>query len=139
MRRSTVPAGLSARQGVRVHVDGYMRQLRVRRQSSVTVRVSPAPSGDRWRCGGSGEPVRWVFERARASPRACSGCSEHGDVSVARERQPISRCEPDATCTLCRKWLERGRTYVYTVVVALRQLQCDVEQRDGDGESLRRA
>ncbi|GIV50537.1 MAG: hypothetical protein KatS3mg038_1058 [Candidatus Kapaibacterium sp.] len=99
--------------------------------NSVTVTVSPSPSvtiNAQW----FDEPVRWVFEWADAHIER-GGMHEHGDVPVADQRQPDQRS--DIFKLHGAEWLERGDVRVLGRC-HVRQLQCDVEQCDGDRQPI---
>ncbi len=116
---------------VRVHVDGHMRQLQCDVEQCDGDGESRAERDDQ--CEWFDESVRWVFERADAHLER-EWMHEHGDVSVARERQPDQWCD-EMRAYVVPGGLSAG-TYVYTIDCHMRQLQCDVEQCDSDGESL---
>ncbi|GIV53860.1 MAG: hypothetical protein KatS3mg039_0378 [Candidatus Kapaibacterium sp.] len=78
------------------------------------------------------EPVRWVFEWSDADLER-GGMHEHGDVSVARQREPDQWC--DWSDVRCAGRLECGDVHVHAGC-HVRQLQCDVQQRDGDRQPI---
>ncbi len=118
-----VPSGLSA--GAYVYtVDGCVRQLQCdaskQRDGDGESRAERDDQRE-W----FDESVRWVFERADTHLER-EWMHEHGDVSVARERQPDQRCD-EMRRTLCPSGLSAGTYALYTLMSHMRQLQCDVK------------
>ncbi len=124
----TVPGRLECGD-VRVHVGCHVRQLQCDVEQCDGDGESHAERDDQ--CEWFDESVRWVFEWADTHLER-EWMHEHGDVSVARKRQPNQRC--DECDVRCAEWFERGDVRVHGCC-HMRQLQCDVEQCDGDGES----
>ncbi len=129
VRAYTVPAGLSA--GTYVYTLVVTCGSCSATSNSVTVTVSPSPSVS-ISASGSDEPVRWVFERADAD-LVGEQLQRARELPVAPERQSNQLARRGATYTV-PAGLSAG-TYVYTLDCHVWQLQCDVEQCDGDGES----
>ncbi len=106
---------------VRVHVDGHMRQLQCDVEQCDGDGESRAERDDQ--CEWFDESVRWVFEWADTHLER-EWMHEHGDVSVARKRQPNQWC--DECDVRCAEWFECGDVRVH-VDGHMRQLQCDVK------------